>query len=270
MKYLTILLSISIIKSVAVAQEVSVEPISEEIWKAMTKMDIILMMADGTEQVGILAHTEGSSVVIIKADGRIEVLKKSEVKELKGIPITEGAGHDNMLKYIKRLKQKKASELISERYFGMYLGFGPGIIGVDFEKEKFHSYFSSTLIMPLVTEGSTYGLSLGMGGTYKIGGMNIWNFDIFGHLNLMYTDFFSNYTDENYLRNIVYALGVGVGFHFTTIKGLIISFKLPVLGLSFGRKIDDLPTSVGVYYFSSAISMPGIVFGYRLKSKKNN
>ncbi|MGD9202192.1 MAG: hypothetical protein PVI26_11555 [Chitinispirillia bacterium] len=270
MKYRIILLSICIFMPVLVANDVSAEPITEEIWLAMTKMDVILVMADGTEQVGILAHSEGSSVVIVKADGKIEVLKKSAVQELKGIPIAEGTGHDNMIKYIEQSKRIKALELISERYFGMYLGFGPGIIGVDFEKEKFHSYFSGTLIMPLVTEGGTSAFNLGIGGTYKIGRMNIWSFDIFGHLNLMYTDLDSNCINEKCNRNMVYALGVGVGFHLTTIKGLIISFKIPVLGLSFGRMVNDLPTSVEDYYLSSAISMPGIVFGYRLRSKNKN
>ncbi len=251
---------------------------AEELWQALTRMDVVLVMKDRTELVGTLASAEGENAIIVKVDGMVEMVKKSEVAELRGVPATEGAGHDGMILYLKKLKQAEAQRLNIDRRFGMYLGFGPGIIGMDVEKEKFHSYLSIPLIIPLMSDFSAAAVSAGMGGTYKVGKRNIWSFDIFGHVNLMYSEWFGDDEpdeetgepiDQEEERSMVCSVGAGVGFHLTTLKGLIVSFKLPVLGVSFGKEIGEASESVGAYYLSSAISMPAIVFGYRFGGKKD-
>lgn len=253
---------------------------SEELWRALTRMDVVLVMRDKSELVGTLASAEGENAIIVKVDGGVEMVKKSDVTELRGVPATEKDGHGGMLQYLKNRNQAEARLLNIDRRFGMYLGFGPGIIGVEYEKEKFHSYLSTPLLIPLMTDFSAASGSVGMGGTYKIGKRNVWRFDIFGHVNFMYSEWFSEYEDQwdpqtgEYIgqekSNMAFSIGAGVGFHLTTVKGFIVSFKVPVLGASFGKEIDDPSDSVGAYYLSSVISMPIVVFGYRFWGGKKN
>ncbi len=277
MKYLMVTLFMILYTFTLIAQETSP---SKELWKALTRMDVVLVMKDTSEVVGTLASAEGENAIIVKVDGKVEMVKKDDVAELRGIPATDEAGHGGMLRYLKNRKQAEARLLNMDRRFGMYLGFGPGIIGVEYEKEKFHSYLSTSVLLPLMTDFSAASGSVGVGGTYKIGKRNLWSFDFFGHFNLLYSDWFSAYEERwdpqtgSYINqsesNLAYAIGAGVGFHLTTAKGLIVSFKVPVLGASFGKEIDDPSDSVGAYYLSSVVSMPAIVFGYRFGGKREN
>ncbi len=57
-----------------------------------------------------------------------------------------------------------------------------------------------------------------------------------------------------------FALGVGIGFQYTTQKGIMFSFKLPILGYTLGNG-DYGGLGILTYYGFSGASLPVIVFG---------
>jgi hypothetical protein len=160
-----------------------------------------------------------------------------------------------------------------EKAFGPALGligFGPCIIGLNADIKNVNLFATTSFILPILSEGEMYAFTIGGGRLIGIGKRG-WKFNLFSHLSVvMDKEYYYNedsYTPYTYKYNeemrweTNYAAGVGVGFQYTTGKGLLFSFKVPVVGFNFlSREIEG--EDVALYYLYSGASMPMVAFGW--------
>jgi len=149
-----------------------------------------------------------------------------------------------------------SNEVTNETYkpnvgLGINFGFGPAILGLDFEKNSFYAFGSGSVLLPFVTYGSVGAFSIGAGPSIKLSKISKWKFDILGIVS----------PGWNY--NFLCGFGIGVGFHATFDSGFTVGFKLPFFGVAVGGYSSFIPTMVGNFYLMSFGGMPIISFGYR-------
>ena len=146
------------------------------------------------------------------------------------------------------------------------IGFVPSIIGFNADIKNVNLFASTLLVLPILTEGEMYAFTIGGGRLIGIGNSG-WKFNPFSHLSVvmdkehLYTFYTPDTINEEMRWETNYAAGVGVGFQYTTDKGLLFSFKIPVVGFNFlSREIEG--EDVALYYLYSGASLPIFAVGW--------
>ncbi len=158
-----------------------------------------------------------------------------------------------------------ASLAPSEHYFGIHTGVNLGMIQVDMMSGRFYGAASTTLGVPLLSNGQWVVGNVMLGYNLAISSPNesMWYFDIFaqvlpGRLQL------SGNSGGGYC-----GFGFGVGLRYLHRSGLTLGLRLPVFGFGFGDAANDGngsfngPSSVGSYYLANLASSSIFTIGFR-------
>ena len=228
--------------------------ISDATWNAVIQKQIIIELDDSREIAGTIISYQDSIITMVKSDGYVTSIEAGTVNSIK-MNIEQPT--------IKRDKTFTDKSFQKEKTFGPVMGFGPGIIGFNADIKDVNLFTSASFIIPILTEGEAYAFTFGAGKLVGIGNhgwkFNLFsNFSIFNHKIEVYDTLINDEYPTKWENN--YAVGAGVGFQYTTTKGILISFKIPVIGFSFSNNNQG---GIGVvkYYPHSGASLPVIVFG---------
>jgi hypothetical protein len=226
----------------AVSSPISYSAVSDSTWNAVIDKQIVIVLDDSQEITAIDAKKVNS----IRMDLEQPSAKKDNISDKS---------------FDKSFKKEKA--------FGPALGligFGPCIIGLNADIKNVNLFASTSFILPILSEGEMYAFTIGGGRLIGIGKRG-WKFNLFSHLSVVMdkehlSTFYTPGTINEEMRwETNYAAGVGVGFQYTTGKGLLFSFKVPVVGFNFlSREIEG--EDVALYYLYSGASMPMVAFGW--------
>ena len=150
-----------------------------------------------------------------------------------------------------------------QRQLAVNLSLGPAIISVDYEKGKFATFASGSVLLPFLYR---YAFALGAGPSFKIS--SHWRYDIFGLISLYgdtkpHLEYYYTYNGYKERQDFYLGLGLGMGFHFTSDSGFTLGFKIPFIGGTIANHNQDNYESLGYYYLSTAASLPSISIGYR-------
>lgn len=227
--------------------------VPESTWKAVVDQNVILEMNDAQIISCRVIDYDGSTVTISKKDGYVESVDADKVNRIR---------IDN--EQLIQIRDKPVNRSFKkEKTWGPFIGFGPGIIGINADINDLNLFASGSLIFPIASEGEYFAFSIGAGKLIKIGNRG-WKFNMFSNLSYFSMNvnecYYSGYYDCDDYRENDFALGVGIGFQYITQKGILFSFKLPVLGYTFGNG-DYGGFGVLTYYPFSGASLPAIVFG---------
>jgi hypothetical protein len=153
---------------------------------------------------------------------------------------------------------------VSEHSFGISTGVNIGLIQVDAQYGHFYGFASTTLGVPLVSNGADAVGALGLGYTVALSSPSesMWYFDMYalgmGGKLTSYAPSGSSYG----------ALGVGVGLRYLHRSGFTMGFKLPLFGASFGDSVNlngsfNGATSLSNFYFGYLMSSAPLTLGFR-------
>jgi hypothetical protein len=154
----------------------------------------------------------------------------------------------------------------STHAFGIHTGVNVGLVQVDAMYDHFYGFASTTLGVPLLSNGDIAIGNVGLGYTTALSspGESMWYFDIYGQglagkMNLSGIQG----TPSGYG-----AIGLGVGIRYLHRSGFTVGFKLPVFGMSFGDAVSSGgsfsgPTSLGLYYLGNLFSSAPVTIGFR-------
>jgi hypothetical protein len=153
---------------------------------------------------------------------------------------------------------------VSERSFGIHTGVNIGLIQLDAQYDHFYAYASTTLGIPLITNGNDFVGNVGLGYTVALSSPaeSMWFFDMYAQ-GLGGKMALSTNTPSSYG-----ALGLGVGLRYLHRSGFTIGFKLPVFGVSFGDAVSSNgsfngASSLGGYYLGNLMSSAPLTLGFR-------
>ncbi len=225
--------------------------VSEATWNAVIEKRIIIVLNDSQEIKAKVMSYKNSMVTIVKDDGYVTSI---DVRDINSIKMDLDKTSEKEDEVIDKSFRK-------EKTFGPFLGFGPGIIGFNADIKNVNLFASASFIFPILQEGDMWAFTLGGGKLVEIAESG-WKFNIFSNLSSFMETRYEWFKDDKYEKYWVhnYALGVGIGFQYTTKNGILISFKAPVVGFSFNSKEID-GEGVVLYYPHSLASLPSIVFG---------
>lgn len=228
--------------------------ISDATWNAVIQKQIIIELDDSREIACTIISYKDSIITIVKSDGYVTSIEAGKVNSIK-MNIEQKTTRKN-----KTITNKSFQK---EKTFGPFMGFGPGIIGLNVDIKNVNLFTSASFIIPILTEGKAYAFTFGAGKLIGIGKRG-WKFNLFSNLSIynheieVYDTLINGKYPTKWENN--YAVGAGVGFQYTTTKGLLFSFKIPVVGFSFSNN-NRGGDGVVYYYPHSGASLPVIVFG---------
>jgi hypothetical protein len=153
----------------------------------------------------------------------------------------------------------------TDHYIGISTGANLGLLQVDVMQDHFYAFASTTLGVPLLTNGDVAVGTLGLGYAFTLSdnGDSKWLFDVYGQgmggrMNM-----------TNYGGNAGFGgIGFGVGVRFLHKSGFMIAFKLPVFGAGFGDAASpngsfNGSASLGTYYLGYLASSAPFTIGFR-------
>lgn len=253
---------IKVIAFVSSAVQISYAAVADATWNAIVGKNVIMEMTDSqTVSVKILAYKD-SMVTIVKEEGYIESIESKKVAAVKLDLSNQALKQDdsNAVTTTTTSKNPADKSFKKEKTCGPFIGLGPGIIGFNADIKQVNLFISSSFIYPIASEGETWTATIGAGKLIELGTCG-WKLNTFTHLSFA-SDRAPEYYDTFNLtkRNYNVAAGLGVGFQYISSKGVLFSFKVPILGFNFN---SNHITGEGVlmYYPYSITSMPCVVFG---------
>jgi hypothetical protein len=276
---------IKIIAFVVSVVQISNATVADATWDAIVGKDVVLKMTDSQMvSVKILAYKD-SIITVVKDDGFVESVESKNVAAVKMNTTNQAQKQDDSIvttpaptiitttapinTTTTTHKENPADKsLKKEITCGPFIGLGPGIIGFNANVKNVNLFASTSFIIPIASEGEYWTGTIGVGKLIGLGNRG-WKFTAFTHISLLTEQFYEykydysnnyNYYREQTRLDINLATGVGVGFQYISVKGLLISFKAPILGFNFNTRYID-GEGVLLYYPYSLASMPCVVFG---------
>ncbi len=232
--------------------------VSEATWNAVIEKRIIIVLNDSQEIKARVISYKDSIVKIVKDDGYITPIYVRDVNSIRmDAEQTSAKEYEVIDKSFRK-----------EKTFGVFLGIIPqpytmtlypfitGIIGFNADIKNVNLFASASYLIPILSNGKKWAFSIGAGKLFNIGESR-WKFNIFSNISL----FKEKHYDYEYFWERNYAVGVGIGFQYTTKNGILISFKAPVVGFSFNSEGIEGNGAAKYYYPYSMASLPIIVFG---------
>lgn len=144
-----------------------------------------------------------------------------------------------------------------------------GTVVVDAERGRMRAFFSTSLLLPLITlsgESTWFAAAFGAGLSWPMSETSRWRIDVFGEVVPFHTTSFYTYL----------GFGVGGGFHYTSASGFTLGFTFPVIG--FATRLGSSPygydpsfrynDSLAYYYVGALAGMPLLTFGYRFATNR--
>jgi hypothetical protein len=238
------------------ASEATPEPtVPDAALRALKDRRVVLTTAQEAIRGKILGF-EAGTITIAKDSGEVVTVPRAGVV---GVRLAEES-------QAPALGEQPHEEAIEEpppsrpRYFAALITLAPGV-GFDFDYSYFHAFISTSLLFPLVSSGSVFALTGGAGATFPLS--EHWRFDFFAHVVPFFYKWatFGSQSTHTYI-----GVGAGIGFHYTASSGWTVGVKLPIVGASagdYGSGDQTVGAATGYYYWSSAMSLPVLSFGYR-------
>ncbi|MBI5545506.1 MAG: hypothetical protein HY901_16600 [Deltaproteobacteria bacterium] len=249
-------------------------PVSEAVLRAVLGKQVDLRLANGSSMVGELLSVDPDTAALVVPGGQVLPVARSQVVEVRlMLPVVAPAAPSPVAAPAEPpLREKKRKERVPEtepvdRHFGLQFGLGPGILMADLDYGLFYGFLSGSLALPMYslgTDSPVGGVTLAPGLSFKISDDRNWHFDLFASASLGFygdTEYYGY--SSHVVTHTVGSVGVGMGFHYTSQSGFSMGFKVPIIGLAFGDRVNSRESAGGYYYLNALVSFPVATFGYR-------
>jgi len=154
----------------------------------------------------------------------------------------------------------------TDQYIGISTGSNLGLVQIDVMRDHLYAFGSTTLGVPLLTNGDVAVGTVGIGYAFTLSddGDSKWLFDVYGQGMAGRMNMNGGFTGDSGFGG----LGFGVGVRFLHRSGFMIAFKLPVFGAGFGDAAStngsfNGAASVGTYYLGYLASSAPFTVGFR-------
>jgi hypothetical protein len=217
-------------------------PIPDAVFRALGERQVLLRMRDGGMLCGNLLGFDASTVTLAMVPSlSVAAVPRGEIVEVRlAPPLTMAPGPPPPPE--------------RERHFALALGLPPAV-AIDVDYKLFYGFFNISLVFPAATGGRWVSLGTGLGVNFRLSQRSRWKMEVFGAI-----------TPLRFSENEpwVVGIGLGLGFHYTTLSGFTVGFKVPVIGygVQVGRG-NRGGENAGYYYLSSATGLPLASLGYR-------
>ncbi|MGZ3425359.1 MAG: hypothetical protein ACXVCV_01865 [Polyangia bacterium] len=239
---------------ILVSRAVAYADVPDSAWLVVKDRPVVVTLTNGTEVRGKPVAIDEHFVTLIDSDsGRVIPVNRAEV----GGP---------------RLAQESvASGTTVERHIGLQLYTGPGNLMVDLDFGRFYGFVGGSIGYPIIFSGTSAqyaGGVLALGAQWRLTPTSRWKFDLAGTLLPTWWSGFSM------------GIGVSAGFHWTSVSGFTVGFKIPVFGLGPGystvtgessssssgyKAVNTGALLIANYYLEAAMALPIVSLGYRFK-----
>jgi hypothetical protein len=228
--------------------------VPDSAWLVVKDRAVVVTLTNGSEVRGKPVAIDEHFVTLIDSDsGRVVPINRVEINGL-------------------RLAQESAAPPTSDqRHLGLQLYTGPGNLMIDLDLGRFYGFVGASIGYPIIFSGTSSqyaGGVIALGAQWRLSPTSRWKFDLAGTLLPTWWSGFSM------------GIGVSAGFHWTSVSGFTVGFKIPVFGLAPGyssvtgaysssssgyRPVNTGALLIANYYLEAGMALPIVSLGYRFK-----